>query len=132
MWSRTVPLLLTTLAFAGCATSSGNASFATADRNADDLVSQAEFADYMAGLNNFATYDTNGDGTLTQAEYRSSVNAAISGDAYFRGFDRDHSGTLTREEYVNGIFASYDRNGDGWLDRSEFLGASGGVVIVTP
>lgn len=129
MWSRSVPLLLTALAFTGCAAAAGMVGFAAADDDDDDLVSRAEFAEFMAELDAFDAYDDDNDAVLNQEEYREAVDSALEGPGYFRGFDRDHSGGLTEEEFVNGIFSSYDRDGDNWLDEGQFESAVDGLAV---
>lgn len=128
MGGRTVPLLLTALALGGCA-AAASAGFNAADTDDDELVSRTEFADFLATTDAFDAYDDNGDGVLSREEYRESVGMQLQGDAYFRGFDRDYSDGLTEEEFVNGIFSSYDRDGDGWLDEGQFDSAVSGLAV---
>lgn len=126
MRGRTVPLLLVSFVMAGCMATA--TEFTAADMDDDDLVSRAEFSDYMAGIDAFGAYDANGDGVLSQTEYRAAVDVVLEGPGYWRGFDRDYSDDLTEEEFVNGVFASYDRDGDGWLDEAQFQAAIAGLA----
>lgn len=126
MRGRTVPLLLVSFVMAGCMATA--TEFTAADMDDDDLVSRAEFSDYMAGIDAFGAYDANGDGVLNQTEYRAAVAVVLEGPGYWRGFDRDYSDDLTEEEFVNGVFASYDRDGDGWLDQAQFQAAIAGLA----
>lgn len=128
MVRRTLPLLLSVL-LVGCAAAATELGWDMADDNDDELVSRAEWSDFMGQLNAFPNYDDDNDGVLSMAEYREAANVQIEGDAYFRGFDRDHSGTLTEQEFEDGVFNSYDRDGDGWLDEGQFESAVDGLAV---
>ncbi len=95
----------------------------------------------MRGGGMMRGFDGNGDGAITREEFQSHM------DSMFAVMDRDHSGTLTRDEFRSlhmgpggafgpwtrqqdarkaERFAEIDRNKDGMIDRDEFNAWEGG------
>ncbi|MFP4623070.1 MAG: EF-hand domain-containing protein [Gemmatimonadota bacterium] len=126
---RVLALLAAAAMVTGCATAAGELAFPAVDADDDGQVSRMEFEGFLGDMNAFDRYDDNNDGELSLEEYREAVTAGIEGEAYFRGFDQDRSGGLSRAEFISGIFSTYDRNGDGWLNEEEFEGAVTGLSL---
>ena len=76
-------------------------------------------------LRGISSYDQNRDGVVTCAEWQ-----AAAGEAFAKA-NKSHSGFLTQDEFRNlaasdrtflvATFAYYDTNGDGKIDRKEFV-----------
>lgn len=126
---RNTVLFAATALLAGCATAGTGVAYPAVDTNNDGRVTSAEFAAYVADADTFNRYDTNNDRALSSAEYRAGVGTAIRGDAYFRGFDRDRSGTLSDREFAEGIFGVYDVDRSGSLSEAEFRAAVSGLTV---
>lgn len=120
---RTIPFLVSVALLAGCAVAMAEFGFEGADSDDDDTVSRAEWAQFLDDVDAFARYDDNDDQALSPEEYREAVDYRIESDAYFRGFDRDRSGTLSSTEFTDGVFRTFDRDNNGWLNEGEFEGA---------
>lgn len=120
---RSSILFLTVALLGGCAAAVAEFGFPSVDANDDGRVSNAEFAEFIDDVDAFDRYDDNNDGSLSRAEYREAVDAAIRGDDYFRGFDRDRSNGLSQREFADGLFGIYDADRSGWLSEREFEAA---------
>lgn len=121
---RNTALFITAALLAGCASTAAQLGFPRVDSDDDDRVSSAEFAEFLDDVDAFDRYDDNDDGSLSAAEYREAVDSEIEGDAYFRGFDRDRSNSLSRSEFANGLFGVYDADRNSYLSRAEFEAAA--------
>lgn len=114
-----VPAIACILAV-GCASAAADLGFERVDSSDDDHISRAEFDEFVDDLDIFDRYDDDDDQRLSREEYREAVDDDLEGDAYFRGFDRDNDGGLTRAEFNGGLFVTFDENGDGGLSEDEF------------
>jgi Ca2+-binding EF-hand superfamily protein len=90
---------------------------------ANDMISSIEFGEVWADFNLFENFDDDDNNTVSRMEYNEAVNTIYETDAYFRGLDRDRSGTLTRDEFVNGWFTMFDSDRSGSQNRTEFRSA---------
>lgn len=120
MIARSLTSLLAAVALAGCAATAATIGMPAADANDDDVLSRGEFAEAFDDLDVFERYDDNDDGHLSMTEYREAVDDEIESDAYFHGFDRNNDHMLSRTEFLDGLFATFDRDGSGTLNSSEF------------
>lgn len=114
---------------AGCAGMAADLGFERVDSDDDDLLSTAEFREFMDDLDVFERYDDDDDGELDEGEYAEAVEADIEGAAFFRGFDRDSSGGLNATELSDGLHQAYDGDNDGWLNEDEFEAAAQGLAV---
>lgn len=114
---------------AGCAGMAADVGFERVDSDDDDLLSTAEFREFMDDLDLFERYDDDDDGELNESEYAEAVEADIEGTSFFRGFDQDRSGGLNAEELSDGLHQAYDGDNDGWLSEDEFEAAAQGLAV---
>lgn len=126
---RSLLTLLVVAASTGCAAATSEFAFGRVDSSDDDMVSRAEFAEFVDDVDAFDRYDDNDNGTLSMQEYREAADADVEGDAYFRGFDRDRNNELSRDEYLTGWFDLFDLDDDGMLNEDEFENAAGSMAI---
>lgn len=117
---RTVLPAIACILAVGCASAAADIGFERVDSSDDDRISRAEFDEFVSDMNIFARYDDDDDQRLSREEYREAVDDDLEGDAYFRGFDRDNDGQLTRAEFNAGLFVTFDENGDRGLSEDEF------------
>ncbi|MGH7483744.1 MAG: EF-hand domain-containing protein [Longimicrobiales bacterium] len=103
-----------------CASAVADLGFERVDADDDNSIDRTEFAEFMDDLEVFDRYDDDDDGGLDREEYREAVSARIDGDAYFTGFDRDRSDDLSRAEFREGLFESFDADDDQRLSEDEF------------
>jgi Ca2+-binding EF-hand superfamily protein len=120
---RTFAALTVALAFGACATVVSTVGFPAADADDNDMISSTEFGEVWADFDLFENFDDDDNNTVSRTEYNEAVNTTYESDAYFRGLDRDRSGTLTRDEFVNGWFTMFDNDRNGTLNRNEFRSA---------
>jgi hypothetical protein len=117
--TRAMVILAGCLATAGCAsTVATTVGFPTADADNDDMLTTAEFREFIDDSNAFENYDDNDDGMLSRMEYNEAVESTYETDDYFRGFDTDSNGSLNETEFIEGWFKQFDKNKD---DRSAVL-----------
>ena len=112
--------------------------FDVMDRNHDGIITQDE---WQGSARSFQVHDWNGDGKLSGQEVRVGAqrNAVIEEadhmpgryeryvswtDAGFSNLDHNRDRSITPNEWHQDVetFRRVDRNGDGRLDRTEFLG----------
>ena len=120
---RTFAALVTTLALSACASSGTTIGFPSADADDNDMLSQSEFDVVFEDTGFYGEFDVNDDGMLSRAEYNEAVDDAYATDEFFIGYDRDRSGSLSRQEFVNGWFFSWDSDRSGSLDSREYSAA---------
>ena len=120
MIARSLTTFLTAVALAGCAATASTIGMPAADDNDDDVISRGEFAEAFDDLDAFERFDDNDDGHLSMNEYREAVDDEIEGDAYFNGFDRNNDDRLSRTEFLDGLFDTFDRDDNGTLNSAEF------------
>jgi hypothetical protein len=114
--------------------------FRTMDRNNDRVITRDE---WTGTAQSFRVHDWNSDGVLSGDEVRMGAvrNNGAFGDADFnaptarqfdawtesgfRGLDHNRDGRIASNEwhYDTEAFWRADRNRDGWLSRTEFLGS---------
>jgi len=122
--------------------------FEKMDKNGDKKVTLEEFLD--AQKESFQNWDTNKDGVLTSEEwtmgFRQSMRpegapgapgeaAASAGSAGSRmalwlwAMDADKDGQITKAEFKGtpDLFAKFDKNADGALDKQEIAAVTGGA-----
>ena len=131
-------LALCALPNAADAQSPARMRFESMDRDHNGVITKDE---WQGSLRSFQVHDWNGDGRLSGQEVaiggrrttpvetadhnptsaERSVNWTTSG---FNNLDHNRDRKITRNEwhYDAETFRRVDRNGDGWLDRTEFLG----------
>ena len=107
------------------------------DRNNDGQISRAE---WRGSLQSFRVHDWNGDGTLSGDEIRAGASRQIDTDPdyspnrtwpddwseqRFNRLDVDNNARISREEwpFEYEAFVRADRNRDGALTRTEFVGS---------
>ncbi|MGH7460411.1 MAG: EF-hand domain-containing protein [Longimicrobiales bacterium] len=66
---------------------------------------------------------------LSRTEYNEAVDTKYETDSFFHGLDGDHSGSLTRDEFVRGWFNTFDTDKNDSLRRSEFEAAIGALEV---
>ncbi|HEY0961157.1 MAG TPA: hypothetical protein VGE69_02250 [Pseudomonadales bacterium] len=84
------------------------------DSDSDKIVTQEEWADYMEKESLFDRIDKNNNGTFDAEEAAEGVLD------YDLSMDIDAGGTISREEFVVGLYNHYDENDDDKLDDAEF------------
>jgi Ca2+-binding EF-hand superfamily protein len=89
------------------------------DADHDGTVTRAE---WKGNDISFAMYDANGDGVLSGAELAPAVQPEAPAAAFAR-LDRNHDGSLAREEWTGPAddFDRLDHNQDGKVSRDEYL-----------
>ncbi len=103
---------------------SGKWRFEKLDSNKDGFVDKSEFKGPKEAFQNI---DSDSDGKLTEDEMRKHHESMI------KEFDKDGNGELSEEEkeamrkemaerHISEKFKKEDKNGDGFLDQSEFKG----------
>lgn len=102
-------------------------NFENADANNDGTIDEDEFNAGVAGMfggnaeeADFATFDEDGDGALSSEEFATG----FSGTDWFGNYDVDDDNTLTDTEWMDGVFADGDANGDSMLDETEFVNSN--------
>ncbi len=114
--------------------------FELMDTNGDGAVSRAE---WRGSVRSFQNHDWNGDGQLSGDEVRIGAQRNSNWEtadhapnrleryvswtaAGFTNLDHDRNGRITENEwhFDRETFSRVDRNRDGGLDRTEFLGAN--------
>lgn len=101
------------------------------DRNADNMISMEEAADYRARL--FKEYDLNSDGKVEYEEYvqaeslrpaTAAANSKVPVPDEYRQMDSDGDTVVTLEEAkAAGVerFKALDKNGDQMVSKDEFV-----------
>jgi hypothetical protein len=119
---RTLAAFAVSFGLAACSSSSGELAvgFPVADVNQDASLAPAEFDRWVIDTNAYARFDDNDDGVISRDEYNKAVEERYEGDDYFIAFDLDQDGSLSRNEFVGGLFRMYDINRDGLLTQDEF------------
>lgn len=84
------------------------------DSDKDKMVTQEEWADYMDEHSLFDRIDKNNNGNFDVEE---SVDKVLD---YDLAMDLDDGGTISREEFIVGLYGHYDANNDDRLDEKEF------------
>lgn len=107
----TLALAATLLLTAACSTTAGS-SFSVWDRDRDSVITRAEFAGTVSGLNG---WDTNRDGFIDRAEFDARGTSAS-----FAAWDTNSDSRISVDEYRTGLFTAFDTNRDGFIQRNEF------------
>ncbi|MGV3591157.1 MAG: hypothetical protein ACO1PZ_05665 [Gammaproteobacteria bacterium] len=84
------------------------------DTDSDKIVTQEEWADYMEKQNLFDRIDKNNNGNFDVEEAAEGVLD------YDVAMDLDDGGTISRDEFIVGLYDHYDENDDDKLDDTEF------------
>ena len=126
---RTLAAFAVSLFIAACSSSSGELTvgFPVADANQDAALAPPEFDRWIQDTNAYGRFDDDDDGVISRHEYTKAVEARYETDEYFFAFDLDQNGTLSRDEFVGGLFRMYDINRDGVLSNEEFDLARNGL-----
>ena len=120
---RNVLTLAIGVTIAACASVATTVGFPAADADDDNMLSYAEFNEVFDDTDGYERYDDDDNGVLSRTEYNEAVDAQYETDAFFHGLDRNHNGTLTREEFVAGWFNMFDTDKNNYLRRAEFESA---------
>lgn len=121
---RSVTALVSALALAACSTVATTIGFPAADADDNDALSQSEFHEFLTDdTKAYGNFDDNDDGMLNRTEYNEAVDDAYETDSFFRGLDRDSSGMLSQQEFIDGWFNIFDTDRNGTLTRREFEAA---------
>lgn len=92
------------------------------DRDRNDQLIKDEWMhgyDYYYGdylTNDFIVYDLNHDGYLSRSEYLD----ALTPTTYFVTWDVDQNKYLSDMEFADAVFANWDTDDNGTLDKAEF------------
>jgi hypothetical protein len=84
------------------------------DSDSDKMITQEEWADAIDDQGLFDRIDKNNNGNFDVEE---SVDKVLD---YDLAMDLDDGGTISREEFVLGLYTHYDANDDHKLDAKEF------------
>jgi EF hand len=124
---RIIPILLMAGAAAPTVAAPPNDSalisrMAGADANRDGNITKSELLAFRA--TNFARLDRSGDSILTKSDIPAFLRgrSAIDFDALIIQFDANQNGQISRDEFVNGPTAVFDRadtNRDNILTEAE-------------
>jgi len=116
-----------------------SADYGRWDADGSGGISSDEFRIELDDMNTFDDLDTNNDGQLGTDELRNNLGARENafrqriGDDYSRQWDSDYDGLLSRKEFNNGLFESYDADADRMIEREEYSilqrdAANGGIL----
>jgi len=95
--------------------------FADMDVDQDKMTSQAEM---QAGVQfEWDKFERNPSGTVF-AQWSLKTLGSTDANPTFMSFDRDFNGVITEAEFTTqfkALFSRFDKNGDGFVDRSEMI-----------
>ena len=92
-------------------------SFNLADRDRNEMIDEEEWgvgADF--GDNDFGTFDADRNNSLTDDEW----NEGIRNSGWFDDNDMNKDRRLDQTEFNEGMFNTWDEDGNGFLDANEF------------
>jgi hypothetical protein len=95
-----------------------NTRFRNMDRNNDGMVTRSE---WRGNARSFANQDWNNDGVLSGREVRRNAQRVRARNARAEAIDRDGNGRIDRGEWLGSRndFRRIDRNNDGYITSNE-------------
>jgi len=119
-------LVASGLALCLCATPAFAAEYGKWDLDGDGFITSKEYSDRFDEMNVFGGLDTNKDEALEKSEMQSVLGEKADsfgqrhGEDFFERADKNNNNKLTREEFNNAAFMSYDMDKSASLDQAEF------------
>lgn len=102
------------------------AEFGEWDANADARLTSEEFRTNFEEVGVFNAWDENDDLGLTESEFETGLGDDATafntrfGDKAFDEWDLNDDNRLSNDEFYNGVYASYDSDGDKIIEEPEF------------
>lgn len=91
------------------------------DRDQDGYITDYEFQVQLQSQEYFKTFDFNEDGMLDREEWAATCRKCdYLKDQYFKKWDIDGNNYLYEDEFIKGVYNTWDSDSDGYLGHTEY------------